>query len=306
MSKTVTFKPLLSSAVDFTKIPEWTHPDGSCMWVMSPKLDGIRALPGPNGVVSRKMLMLPSKRVQAMFARPEFQHLDGELIYGDPCDPDVYNKTYSAVMAEDAEVDCTFYVFDHTERPDDDYEFRFKRLAGSENVIVVPQTPVYSEAEARAFDEKCVDLGYEGSMLRRWSGKNSHYKFGRSSPKEGILLKLKETVDFECEIIGMEEEMQNNNVATLDAFGRTKRSSHQENKVGKGRLGKFVLRDILTGVEFKSRGRLNAAQLQAFWDAGDTMLGQIVVVRKMKYGEQDLPRQPRVVEVKGPRSRIDL
>ena len=45
---------------------------------------------------------------------------------------------------------------------------------------------------------KNLNAGYEGLMLR---DPNGIYKFGRSSVKENILLKVKEFMDDEAEII---------------------------------------------------------------------------------------------------------
>ena len=63
------------------------------------------------------------------------------------------------------------------------------------------------------------------------------YKCGRSTVREGYLLKLKRFADGEAVILGCCEQMHNANAAQQDAFGRTKRSSHKDNKIGKATLG---------------------------------------------------------------------
>ena len=56
---------------------------------------------------------------------------------------------------------------------------------------------------------KNLDDGYEGLMLRAPDGP---YKFGRSTVKENTLLKVKNFLDDEAEVIGFKEQTTNTNV----------------------------------------------------------------------------------------------
>ena len=71
---------------------------------------------------------------------------------------------------------------------------------------------------------------------------DSPYKCGRSTEREGWLLKIKRFEDAEAVVLDTYEGMSNQNDAQRDAFGRTKRSLAQAGKVGRGELGGFVVR----------------------------------------------------------------
>ena len=93
-------------------------------------------------------------------------------------------------------------------------------------------------AQLAAYEEKCLAEGYEGVMIRT---PDSPYKCGRSTEREGWLLKIKRFEDDEAVVLETYEGLSNLNPAERDAFGRTKRSSCKENKVGRGELGGFVV-----------------------------------------------------------------
>jgi DNA ligase-1 len=296
------FKPLLASPIDYVLI-DWADPTGGTRFVISYKLDGIRALVIDGVVMSRKLIPIPNEHVQRTFGG--FEHFDGELICGDPTDKDAYSKTYSAVMKKTGEPDVTFHVFDHIEHPDDDYCIRLKRCTANllpDIVRMVPQVGVNNERQCRDREEYFLGLGYEGAMLRLLSGPKSKYKFGRSTAKECTLLKIKNFTDSEATIIGFEEEMANNNEATLDELGRTKRSSHAENKVGKGRLGALV---CLTkeGVQFNIGSGFTAAQREDLWAEREALLGTLTKFKHFLVGAQTAPRFPIFL---GLRSAIDI
>jgi len=96
------FKPLLAwkpekdqvLEVELAKLTVWPR-------LVSRKLDGIRATVQEMGLKSRTLKAIPNEALQEIFkGLPE--GLDGELIYGTPNAPDVFNKTTSAVMGNKA------------------------------------------------------------------------------------------------------------------------------------------------------------------------------------------------------------
>ena len=87
---------------------------------------------------------------------------------------------------------------------------------------ILSGTNVNSMEEIDTNESACLEFGYEGIMLR---DPNGTYKFGRSTARDNILLKVKRFLDDEAEVIGIEEKMSNQNVAEKDNFGRTERSS---------------------------------------------------------------------------------
>jgi DNA ligase-1 len=280
----MTFKPLLASPVDFDKL------DYGNTW-LSCKLDGIRAIVIDGVVMSRKLKPIPNAHVQRLFGGLE--HLDGELIVGEPNAKDVYQKTCSGVMSADGEPDVRFFAFDHIEDPTAEYCRRFVRLSeyASDLVKVVTQHGLLDHASLLDLETFYLEQGYEGVMLRAFQGPRSFYKFGRSTPKETTLLKLKRFEDAEAVVVGFEEEMRNDNEATTDALGRTKRSSHAENKVGKGRLGALVCQ-APEGIEFNIGTGFTAAQREHLWIERSTWLGRIAKYKSFAIGVKDAPRFP--------------
>lgn len=278
------------------------------LWPMfaSPKLDGIRALVRGGEVVSRTL-----KRIPSTFAQETFEGLegfDGELICGDPCSPTCFRETVSAATTHGATTPLTYCVFDLTnEAPTEPYVNRLDKLRNEadkvsrygvralEHVRVLPQHVVHNEEQAQAYEEECLDLGYEGVILRHPA---SPYKYGRSTLKQGWMVKLKRFLDSEAKIIGFEELQRNDNVAKVDALGYTKRSSHQEGKVGMDTLGALVCVDpkfpgfeIKIGV-FKGYSKL---ELQEIWKRQDEYLGRLVKYIYVLYGSKDRPRHSRAV-----------
>lgn len=289
-----TFKPLLASPVD------WRYIDYSNLW-LSPKLDGIRAIVIGGVVMSRSLKPIPNAHVQLLFGRAELEGYDGELICGEPNSPTVYRDTNSAVMSRDGQPDLRFYVFDHIGDPGLEYQQRFDRLQLHDGVHLLDQHSPRDEATLLALEEGYLNVGYEGVMLRRYHGPLSRYKFGRSTAKEGTLLKLKRMESSEAEVIGFEEEMQNCNEATTNSLGHTERSSHKAKMLGKGRLGALVCRTP-DGIEFNIGTGFTAADRSALWAERDRVIGRIVTYDHFPLGRKDAPRFP---SFKGFRSVID-
>lgn len=295
------FKPLKPANIVMGQV------DYTNAW-LSPKLDGIRAVVRNSVVLSYTQIPIPNKYVQHLFGRPEFEHYDGELIVGDPCSPTVYNDTYRGTMKVSGEADVKLFAFDHFEFPNEEYHRRLLRLSSSQHVQVLTQHGCENEAQLLDLEDYYLGMGYEGVMIRAHSGPRSLYKYGRSTVDQGTLLRLKRLEDFEAQIVGYEEEQFNGNEATIDGLGRTKRSSHKENKVGKGTLGKLIMRYEKNGLTFKVgifKG-MTAKDKQDLWDARETLPGQWAKLQKLPIGEIDRPRQPRVTAMLGLRSPIDM
>jgi len=113
------FRPMLAAKTDGENI---TYP---CL--VSPKLDGVRAIVRHGQVVSRTLKPIPNTHVQRLFGRAALEGLDGELIIGDPTAEDVYRKTVSGVMSEDGKPEVKFYVFDIV-LPALGYKARWKKV----------------------------------------------------------------------------------------------------------------------------------------------------------------------------------
>jgi len=283
------FKPLLAATVEDASLLTWPM-------LASPKLDGIRAMVIDGKLVSRTMKLIPNKHTYAMFSKPEYEGLDGELIVGDPTAPDAYNRSTSGVMRGSGEPDVTFWVFDKI--PNGEYKgcfhWRFVQMVilaePLPGVKVVPHENVKDLTQFTAYEEKMVGRGYEGVMLRDPLGQ---YKFGRSTLNSRHLLKVKRFTDDEAVITGLIQQMHNGNEATKDAFGRTERSSAKAGLVPTGKLGALSVRNT-AGQEFEIGTGFNDADRKSIWSAQD-MIGKIVKYRYQSAGMKDLPRFPSFV-----------
>lgn len=232
------FKPMLAG-----KAPE----DLSTLkfpLALSPKLDGIRAIVKDGIVMSRSLKPIPNRHVQKLFSHLE--GYDGELIVGPSYDKNCFLKTTSGVMSRDGEPDVNYHVFDRHDLTTVTWESRFASLT-NDLCLCVPHHIVHSHNDILEHEEIYLGQGYEGIMLR---DPNGPYKNGRSTTREGWLLKLKRFEDSEALVIGMEEKMHNANEATIGELGQTKRTSHQENLEPMGTMGALIVRDLKTGVEF--------------------------------------------------------
>jgi len=287
----MTFKPMLASlCTDTSKL---RYP-----LLASPKLDGIRAMVQGGVLVSRNLKPIANKWVQEKFkGLPE--GLDGELISGNPRDEHAFSNTSSIVMSHDKPADnVVFYVFDKfsASLP---FLTRLQEacklptngpgIGDTLGLYVLPQTSIGSEEELLGFEAKQLELGYEGVMTRDPEGP---YKQGRSSEKQGWLLKVKRFLDSEAAILDFYEEQENQNEAKTNALGRTERSSAKANLVGKGTLGCFDVRDIHSGVQFQLGGGFTASQRQDFWDNRKHLKGKIAKYKFFPVGVKDKPRFP--------------
>jgi DNA ligase-1 len=132
-------------------------------------------------------------------------------------------------------------------------------------------------------------------MLRKICGR---YKQGRSTAKEGILLKLKPFEDSEAIITGFEELQHNENEQFTSELGYSKRSSQQAGLVGGNTLGKFLVtgtqEEHFGGVEFKVGSGLGLTQAlrQEIWDNREKYLGKLIKFKYQKIGSIDKPRIP--------------
>lgn len=287
----MSLRPLLGAKVD--DLRQLRYP-----YFASIKLDGIRALKYGPELMSRTLKTIPNRAVrEALIDVPS--GWDGELILGEPNDPDVYRNTNSRVMSRDLSgAGVRFFVFDNFEARGD-FSQRLATIHDLPPVVIkLDQILVSSSEEAVEFEERALRQGYEGIVLRRPDGR---YKYGRSTLREGFLLKVKRFTDAEATVVGFEEQMHNANPADLDERGYTKRSSHAEGKVPAGVLGALVVN--WKGHELRVGTGFDASERAEIWRNQNQFLGKIAKFKYLPIGMKDLPRHPVFI---GWRDEIDL
>lgn len=289
------FKPMLAGTIEDVNTLKYPA-------LVSPKLDGVRAIVKDGVVLSRSLKPIPNKHVQKLFSHLE--GLDGELIVGKSTAEDVYRKTVSGVMSENGEPEVTFYVFDCIEDLDKPFLERLEKAFSITDKGVNVQDLIHEEVnspeELLKVEAEFTSQGYEGAMVRSLDGR---YKCNRSTLREGYLLKLKRFLDAEAILIGFEELMHNNNEAKVNELGHTDRSSHRENLEPGNTLGSLIVKDATTGVEFNIGTGFSAEQRKTIWNIKNELIGSLVTYKYFPVGVKDAPRHS---VFKGFRDKRDL
>lgn len=262
-------------------------------FLLSPKIDGIRALVVNGQLVSRTMKPIRNRHTQALFGRPELEGLDGELVVGNPWDKNLMQQTSSGVMSYSGRPDVSFHVFD---RWNEQKKFcsRWEDLAEHNDFVGktlrVPHELVRSYDDMLISEEHYLMCGYEGVMLRH---PNGPYKQNRSTLNEAYLVKVKRFDDGEAIVIGTEPLYRNTNAATLDERGYTKRSHSTDGKVADELLGALLVNDLATGIQFSIGSGFTEAQRRDLWSRRYELSGMIVKYKSFKNaGVKDAPRHP--------------
>ena len=279
----------------------------SHQFLATPKIDGVRAIMSHGHLVSRTFKPIRNNHIRNILEALLPDGADGEIV----C-PGAFQQTSSGVMSEDGSPEFLYMWFDYVEasintpyynRIDDllrEYSNITSELHSEVVRALIPIT-IKDLDHLKEYEQKCIDDGYEGVILRT---KDSPYKCGRATAKQQWLLKVKRFEDSEALIIGFGEKMHNDNEATQDAFGRTVRSSHQENKRPAGTLGQLQVRDCTTGIEFEIGTGFSDEQRKEIWDNRDKWTGKIVTYRHFAVtGVKDKPRFP---SYKGVRDESDI
>ena len=238
--------------------------------LVTPKIDGIRALKLNGALVSRTLKLIPNCHVRRLLEPLLPEGADGEITCGD-----AFYETTSAVMSYNREVnECKlrFYWFDWVS------DAAALSLPYTERVRMIQQytctafiTPlipyvILNQRMLDEFESNTLSQGHEGVMLRKPDGK---YKCGRSTLSEGLLLKLKRFQDAEATIVGVEELI------------------HKDKTRG-DTLGSLIV--ATEGITFKiGTGFTNEIRM-CLWAARHNILGQRVKYKHMNYGSKVAPR----------------
>jgi DNA ligase-1 len=284
-------KPMLAASletIDSIKFPVY----------VTPKLDGIRCLKIDGQIVSRTFKPIRNAELAAAVKDLLPDGSDGELIMGG-----TFQNTTSMVMSADKTIGnekAYFYWFDYVlddnkkpylERINDMKKFveDHPDILTASPVKIVPLVPteIKTIEELLKYETEVLEQGFEGVMLRTAHGP---YKFGRSTLKEGSLVKMKKFDDDEAIITGFNELDKNTNEKTKDEFGYAKRSSHKEGKIGQDTLGSLDVN--WNGIHFSIGSGFTAEQRKEFWNDRDNLVGKIVKFKYFATGMKEAPRFP--------------
>ena len=262
---------------------------------VSTKLDGIRCVIIDGVAYSRSLKPIRNKYIQSIIGNEKYNGFDGELVVGNIYDKDVFQKTTSGVMSEQGEPNFVFYVFDDFTHPTLPYSeradvMRYKVDTLTDHIKFLGQKLVDSKERIEYLLETEQVVGGEGLILRSPNGK---YKYGRSTPKEQLSIKLKFFEQDEFEVVGFTERKHNANQAKINELGLQERSSHKDNLIPMNTLGSLILK--YGDDSFQMGTGFTDEQRQEIWDNRDKYLDKLASVRYMSVGLKDKPRVPSFI-----------
>lgn len=254
----------------------------------TPKIDGIRAVMVKGALSSRTLKAIPNVTVRTALESILPDGCDGELMYGE-----TFQDCTSAVMTRDGpQSGFTYYAFDivletrlapYSERIEHlTHMFKqanriklMKAVSDVVKVVVLVPTLITNITALTAFENAMLAKGYEGLIVRDPKGR---YKFGRSTPKEGIMLKVKRFEDAEAVVLDTEELVHGS-------------SSNTTSSKLLGAL--LVVRP--DGVQFKIGSGFSVAQRKDLWKKKNALAGKVVKYKFFPIGVKDAPRFPTFV-----------
>ena len=161
----------------------------------TPKIDGVRFLVVNGKAVTRSLNPIPNDHIRSWIEANLPEGVDGEITV-----PGGFGATSSAVTRKDGTPDFKVWLFDQF--TPDVYRVRIAKLGRLHDLqnrirVLVPHD-ITDEAALWAFEDRCLEQGHEGVILRDPAGA---YVCGRTTEEDGLLLKLKRHKDDEAVIL---------------------------------------------------------------------------------------------------------
>lgn len=283
------------------------------------KIDGVRGCHVTGKFTGRSLEDMKNTDLAAMYSHPGYEGMDGELTI----DGHLRNSDLpDSLRAEGNETLCSlttgitnraklrkgetalptnvvWNLFDylHPDVIDLTYRERYNELSllvadgADPRICLLLYTPIENAEQAAAYIADCIDLGYEGAIFR---DPNALHKHGRATARGNDFWRYKPASAKDCVITGFEEAMENQNEKTTNALGRSERSSHAENKVGKGMIGAFLATDKATGLPIRlGPGSSTHAQRVEWFNNPSEIVGWAGEYVSLDTGVKDQPRQAR-------------
>lgn len=293
---------------------------------VQPKIDGVRGLTTEGGLTGRSLKRFANVHTTNFFSQGAFAGMDGEFAAESAVHPNLCTITNSALTTIEGEPWLMWHVFDllTPETVGLTYADRYAHLGYHVERIQLTSPHLgahlrrmdnriaHSLSELRGLEAMYLERGYEGIILRDPYGK---HKQGRSTAREGGLLRIKQFIDFEFVITGVVEGETNTNEAQINELGNTFRSTHQAGMVGNGMVGALLGRLLANVVVDKkvlfhegesvkvAAGKLTAVERKLYHEQPSLILGQIGKAKFFPKGIKDKPRFPTFQTF---RSKTDL
>lgn len=277
-------KPLLAGNFDPSK--------AKFPYIVTPKIDGIRFMMVNGVAVSRTFKPIRNTHIQHLLQQYLPDGIDGEITSGD-----TFQSSTSAVMTIEGTPNFKVWIFDYVNPDETKIKPFYNRMLSMPSLNVpidcfelsiLSGTNMKTLEEVEEYERICLETGYEGVMLRSPMGT---YKFGRSTVRDNILLKLKRFEDAEAELISIEEKMSNQNPEEYDAFGHIKRSASLDGMVPMNTTGTLIAKNK-EGQIIRIGSGLNDLMREEIWNNKEKYIGKLVKYKYFPQGVKDLPRHP--------------
>lgn len=298
-------KPMLASDFVQEKI-RWPA-------IAQPKIDGVRGLNLQGALTGRSLKAFGNKFTNNFFGSDVYRGFDGEMAAESEVHPDLCRLTTSALNTHEGEPYVLWWLFDYVtpETLSLPYHKRYTKLleyvqnldALEKRVRVVPSHFCTTLDQLLELEERWLGQGYEGAIIR---DPQLLYKHGRSTVREGGMLRIKRFIDAEIVVTGIVEGQQNNNEAQVNELGLQYRSTHAAGMVQSGKVGTILgevlarVVDPITGAVLLEKGqmievspgRMTASEREFYFQHPDQIIGQIAKFQFFPKGLKDKPRFP--------------
>lgn len=318
------FKPMLavdaSENLDNIKYPK----------LGSYKLDGIRCLFHPKlGLISRTLKQIPNKQLQERFNflvkeskrldrifdgelfsdSLSFQEISRVVMTKDYDDKTVLKKIQKELRFKDlnsARVylnnlfsQIKFHCFDTYSEKFSNETFSMKQdiirsFCNDSFSKSVRQTPLFCAQEANNFMEKSLKSGFEGIILKK---PDSLYKFGRSTLKEELMLKVKPFKTFDAMIINVipATKVNPNAEKKTNELGYSVTSRKKDDRII---IDKAACFKVLYKCNDNYMREVNVSiaasdeEKEKFWKNRTNLIGKMIEYKGMLIGSKNVPRHP--------------
>lgn len=265
------------------------------------KVDGVRAQNQGGTLYTRTLKPFANLATQKYFSDPMFEGFDGEMYCGGIRDPDLCRKTTSGVNSIQGDPEAKWMVFDLV-GSDLPYQERLEvlkrriRMIDDPRIHLVQWTMCMDEKHLLDLENTFLNLGYEGVVVRTIDG---GYKEGRVGKTDPIATRIKRFTEEEAVVLIIEEAEENLNEKQVNELGLSFRTSHQENKIGKGMVGAMTCRDIKTGKGIRvGAGTMPHSDRKMYWENQEELVGKTIKYKCFPHGEHLKPRFPTFVTIR--------
>lgn len=278
--------------------------------LIQPKIDGVRGCNLDGVFTGRSLKKHKNVYTTALYSNPLCKGFDGEVAAERETHSALCRITASAIGTIDGSPYTLWWLFDYLTEETRllDYTRRYealkKRIAHIQQVDpvlgahlrLVPSTLVFNLKQFKEIDDKHDEMGYEGSILRDPEGRA---KEGRSTVREGGLLRAKRYIEEEAVVDSLEEGQQNTNEAKINELGHTSRSSHKEFMIPSGMVGALNCTDVKTGLPIRvAAGAMTHEERIRFFKYPDLILKKTIKYKTFPKGVKDKPRHPTYQSIK--------